>query len=104
MPPGAAVAAAVAVVLGVVLTLLEARKVTRFLPAPVAMGTAFLIPASYAIAMFLGAMLFAAARRRWATKADELGPAAAAGGIAGEAVIGVAIALLTVIGVLGPGS
>ena len=49
----------------------------------------------------LGALLFALAQRRRPDVTDRLGPAIASGAIAGESLMGVAIAILISTGVLG---
>jgi uncharacterized oligopeptide transporter (OPT) family protein len=100
MPRFAPLAAAIGAALGVVLTLLERTRARRFLPAPVALGMACFMPASYALTIFLGAVAFSAVARRWPAAAETHGAAAVSGGIAGEAVLGTVIALLTVLGVL----
>jgi uncharacterized oligopeptide transporter (OPT) family protein len=101
MPPYAPLAAAIGAGLGVALTLLERTRARRLLPAPVALGMAFFLPASYAVTIFLGALAFWAVRRRWPAAAEQHGAAIAAGGIAGEAVLGTVIALLAVLGAFG---
>jgi uncharacterized oligopeptide transporter (OPT) family protein len=96
MPQGAPLAALIAALTGVVLTLAERTRFVRFVPSPIGVGIAFLIPASYSITLAIGALGFALAQRRWPKATDEHGATIAAGGIAGEAVIGIVLALLTV--------
>lgn len=96
MPKGAPLAALIAAILGVVLTLVENSRAGRFFPSAIGIGIAFLIPASYSITLAIGAIGFALAQRRWRSATDEQGATLAAGGIAGEAVMGIVIALLTV--------
>ena len=86
--------------LGTVLTLLGRTRAAPFIPSPTAMGIAVLMPASLTITMFLGATAGALFRRRWPALADTGFTSVAAGGIAGESVMGVAIAALIAFGIL----
>lgn len=96
MPEGAPLAALIGACAGIVLTLLERTRVAPFLPSAVGLGMAFLIPAYYSITLAIGALSFAVLRRRWQRAVDEHGTPIAAGGIAGEAIMGIVIALLAV--------
>jgi uncharacterized oligopeptide transporter (OPT) family protein len=96
MPTGAPLAALIGALTGIALTIVERTRFVRFVPSPIGIGIAFLIPASYSITLAIGAIGFALAQRRWPRRTDEHGATIAAGGIAGEAVMGIAIALLTV--------
>jgi putative OPT family oligopeptide transporter len=103
LPPSALRAAAVAALLGVVLALCEKlapRSTLRFLPSPSGLGIAMVIPASNAIAMFIGAALAALARRWRPEAAARFTVPVASGFIAGESLVGIVIALLVVSGVL----
>src|SRR5207245_2840601 len=59
MPRHAISAALMACVVGIGVTLLNRTRIRRFLPSPIALGTAFLTPASYALAMCGGAIIAA---------------------------------------------
>ncbi|HSN89814.1 MAG TPA: OPT/YSL family transporter [Anaeromyxobacteraceae bacterium] len=100
LPPGALAAAAIAFAAGVALEALGGR--IRFLPTPGALGMGFIAPARFAAALCAGALLGAAWRRRWPASAEALGPAAAAGAIAGESIAGAAAAAVAVAGLVGP--
>ncbi len=100
LPIGASLAGWIGFALGVVLSLLDRVRFGRRLPSAVAMGAGFIIPAYYSITICLGAMLLALARRSRPEASDRLGPSLASGAIAGEALMGVAIALLRSTGVL----
>jgi len=96
VPPSARAAmlagGAIGLVLGVLEALLSPQRAAR-LPSPVALGLAFVIPASISLVMFLGALaawVFAARSERLAARFTI---AAAAGLIAGESIVGVAAAL-----------
>lgn len=101
MPAGAQPAALIGVVAGVALTLLERSRFKRYAPAPIAVGTAFLIPGAYTIAMTMGALIYAGIGAVRPNAVDEHGPTVAAGALAGEAITGLAIAILLVVGALG---
>ena len=100
LPADAVRAAWIGLALGVVLSLLSRGRLRAWLPSAVAMGMGFIIPAYYSITICLGALLFALARRRRPDATDHLGPAIASGAIAGESLMGVAIAILISTGVL----
>ncbi|MCG6873489.1 MAG: OPT/YSL family transporter [Betaproteobacteria bacterium] len=96
VPPSARAAMLVAGVAGLVLGVLEALLPARraiYLPSAVALGLAFVIPASISLMMFLGALIAWVFAVRWPRLAARFGIAAAAGLIAGESIAGVAAAL-----------
>ncbi len=74
-------------------------KVKDYLPSALAFGIAFIVPAFYSLAMFAGALLFAAWRNAHPKSADNLGFAVASGLIAGEGLMGIVAAILTLLGV-----
>lgn len=89
--------------LGVGLALFERlapRRVKPWIPSPAGLGIAMVIPGSNAIAMFLGALVAWLIRRRSQPLADRYVVPVASGLIAGESLMGVAVALLIVFGVL----
>jgi OPT family oligopeptide transporter len=119
----ARLAAQLGVVTGVLLALAEKllpSRLRRFVPSPSAMGIAFVMPASNAMAFFVGGVLAALAVRAdrgpaappshgvgiqgtpacmsWVD--DQLVPIAS-GIIAGESLMGIAVAILTALGILG---
>ncbi|MCE9672230.1 OPT/YSL family transporter [Myxococcus stipitatus] len=65
LPPHAALAGGVAVLVGAALALAERGRAERWLPSPVAMGIGFILPAYFAVTLCLGAG--GAALARWAT-------------------------------------
>jgi uncharacterized oligopeptide transporter (OPT) family protein len=75
-------------------------RVGRFLPSPAAMGMAMLIPANYSVTIFVGAVCVVAARRIRPGLNESHVMTVAAGGIAGESLMGVLVALLSAAGVL----
>jgi putative OPT family oligopeptide transporter len=101
MPLYAPQAGAIALGVGTVLTLLgRTKKIGRFVPLPAAMGTAMLIPASMSAAAVLGAGAVLLLRRARPNIDDPTVVVAAAGGIAGESITGVVIAILIATGLL----
>jgi uncharacterized oligopeptide transporter (OPT) family protein len=96
-------AAAGGLLLGVALALLERlapRRVAHLVPSPSGLGIAMVLPASNALAIFLGALLAWAWRRWWRASAERYVTPVASGLIAGESLMGVAIALLVAAGVV----
>lgn len=102
LPAGTGPAIAVCATLGLLLTLLGQTRVKRFVPSPLALGIGFLIPASYSATICLGSLLLAAAARLRPEWAERTAPVVGAGAIAGEALVGFALAVLVAAGVIGP--
>ncbi len=101
--PTARTGVAVGLLLGVALALLERfapRAWRAWLPSPSGLGIAMVIPASNCIAMFLGAAIAEAVRRRRPELAERTVVPVASGLIAGESLMGILIALLVVFGVI----
>jgi putative OPT family oligopeptide transporter len=73
----------------------------KVLPSGLAFGIAFIIPAFYSLAMFFGTVLFYIWKARSPQNAKELGFAVASGLIAGEGLMGVVNAVLTMAGIGG---
>jgi uncharacterized oligopeptide transporter (OPT) family protein len=100
LPKSGPPAAAIGVALGTILTLLGRTRLARFLPSPTAMGIAALVPASQTATIFLGAVALALYRRRWPKTPEDSLTSAAAGGIAGESIMGVMIAVMIAFGII----
>ena len=104
LPEPARFAILIGLVLGVALALLEKfapTKLKPYVPSPAGMGLAMVIPGSNVLAMFLGGALAALARRFWRAWADRYVVVVGSGLIAGESLMGVAIAMLKATKVLG---
>jgi len=100
LEPSALWAAVVGGVVGILLTLMhKIKSIAKWLPSPVALGIAFIVPGFYSIAMWLGAMITWLYRRKNAEAVDSYGPSLASGLIAGEGLMMVVIALLLILGV-----
>jgi uncharacterized oligopeptide transporter (OPT) family protein len=100
IPPHAGTASLVAAALGVVLTLLERTRLAQFLPSVFAMGLAFVLGAAPAFTMAAGSLVHAILKRAYPKWTREYVQSFAAGGLVGEALIGIVIATLLVTGVL----
>jgi putative OPT family oligopeptide transporter len=89
--------------LGTALALMERfapRALKHLVPSPSGLGISMVIPGSNSIAMFLGALMAWLLRRRKPALADRYVVPVSSGLIAGESLMGVAVALLIVAGVL----
>jgi putative OPT family oligopeptide transporter len=103
MPRHAGLAGAIGFGIGIVLSSFSRGRWGRFMPSPAAMGMAVLSPFSLSFSVAMGgvvALLVSRLRR-----SGESGPlllSMAAGGIAGESVMGVVVAFLIATGFLHP--
>jgi len=102
IPPGAALAAGLALGAGAALELLGRTRAARWLPAPGALGMGFIVPAQYAVTLAAGALAGEAWRAFRPARADEVLLVAGAGAIAGESLAAVVVAAMTVARRLGP--
>jgi uncharacterized oligopeptide transporter (OPT) family protein len=94
--PAAQQAIVVGLVAGAVLTLLEKllpRKLRALVPSPTAIGVSFMIPFANSLAFFVGALAAEIVRRRRPVEVDATVTPVASGFIAGESLMGVAIAI-----------
>ncbi|HMJ50612.1 MAG TPA: OPT family oligopeptide transporter [Polyangiaceae bacterium] len=102
--PAARGAAAIAFLLGIALVLTERwapRKLRPFVPSPSGLGIAMVIPGYNSIAMFLGGFIAEVLRRKRPALAERAIVPVASGFIAGESLMGVLIAVLIALGILG---
>jgi putative OPT family oligopeptide transporter len=101
LPDHALSAVAGGVAFGVIVPVLRATapRLRPWLPSALAFGLAFIVPAYYSIAMFLGAMALVVWRRQSPASAETYGFALASGLLAGEGVMGVVNAVLKILGV-----
>jgi uncharacterized oligopeptide transporter (OPT) family protein len=90
--------------LGIVLALLERAfpKQKKWIPSPTGMGLAFTITGWYSISMFVGACAALAFEKANRKAAEDYVVPVSSGLIAGESLMGVTRALLSVTGVLAP--
>lgn len=101
LPPGAVPAIIIASLIGIVLTVMEARGML-WVPSPTGMGIAMLVPASVVFVMFLGGVVDQVWRRIDPTRRSLYSTPVASGFIAGEAIVAVVIPLLVVLGLVTP--
>jgi OPT family oligopeptide transporter len=90
--------------LGIILALLERfapKSLKPFVPSPSGLGIAMVVPGSNAISMFLGSAIAELTRRIHPQLSEKAVIPVASGIIAGESLMGIAIALLIVSGILG---
>ena len=99
-PAGALTASVIGGIVGSLLAILHQvlpKRRAAYLPSPVALGLAFVIPAFNSMSLFLGALAASLARPvapRWANRFEL---PIASGLVAGESLAGVAIALITLL-------
>lgn len=98
LPPYSATGVYIGIFLGVLLTIGGNTGMKRYLPSPIGIGVAMLLPAYLSISIFAGAMVAAFMKKTtpgwWETYSIPL----ASGLIAGEAIIGLIIELLRTAG------
>jgi len=100
LPPSALFGIVGGVILGIMLTLLERTKIRKFVPSPYGMGIAMIMPVDFSIMIFLGAMIKLLLDKKFAGWMEEYSISLASGLIVGESIIGVVIAVLSVLGLL----
>ncbi len=100
LPPSAGMMVVGAVVFGVILSLLKTvDSVKPYLPSGLAMGIAFIVPAYYSVAMFVGSMFLVYWQKKNPASCKSLNFAVASGLVAGEGLMGVIVAVLTLVGI-----
>lgn len=100
MPSGSIGAIAVAVAVGLALSLTEAlspERVRRYVPSGSAIGLAFVIPAFNSISLFLGALIAAIVGWLWPQWAEKRVVILASGLIVGESLAGVLDAMSSIV-------
>ena len=100
LPSSALFAMLIASGIGLALGIAEAtlpRQVQRWLPSASAIGLAFVIPASTSLGLFCGALLAMLSARFFSHWSTRFLVVMAAGLVAGESLMGVAIALLNMV-------
>ncbi len=101
--PTAKTAIIAGLALGVALALFEEfapRKLRPWMPSPAGLGIAMVLPGSNCIAMFLGSAVAELLRRRAPALAEKTVVPVASGLIAGESLMGIAIAMLVAFGLI----
>jgi uncharacterized oligopeptide transporter (OPT) family protein len=100
LPAHAAVAAGIAIALGLALGIAGRSPRLASLPSPFALGMPFIIPPDISITIAIGALALALVERRWRAFCTDHATTLASGAIAGEAIAGLVIAGLRIAGVL----
>lgn len=100
MPRYGLLAGGIAAVAGGILAALGRTRIGHLVPSPAAMGVAVLMPAYLTFAAFAGCLVLIALRRLRPQVSENTILSVAAGGIAGEAVMGVIVAILIAGGLL----
>lgn len=100
MPQNSIYAVFGAIAFGVVLSLLKkVEKIKKYLPSGLAMGIAFIVPAYYSLAMCFGTVMAIIWKKSKPEQAAALGFAVASGLVAGEGLMGIVTAALTLLGI-----
>jgi OPT family oligopeptide transporter len=98
LPPHAMTAALVGAIVGTLLPFLaKIKKISKWLPSPIALGIAFMVTPYSALSMWLGAILTWLYNRKHADKVDAYGASLASGLIAGEGLMMVVVAILLIL-------
>lgn len=100
LPPGALTALSIAVVLGIVFTVMESTKLKKWTPSPTGLGIGMLVPAAAIIPMFVGAVIDVVWGKVHPKSYERHLTPLASGFIAGEAIIAVVIPILVAVGLL----
>ena len=100
LPPYTFIGVLCGTFLGIVLTLFEDTRWKKYMPSTFGIGIAMFLPAFFSISIFLGSVIKYLIERKFPDWMKNHFVALASGGIVGEAVIGVLIAILTISGLL----
>jgi uncharacterized oligopeptide transporter (OPT) family protein len=100
LPNGAIAAMAIAIVCGVLLTVLGSTRFKLYTPSPTGIGIGMLVPGSLIITMFFGAVLDYFWTKAHPRSRQSYVIPLASGFIAGEAIIAVVIPILATIGII----
>lgn len=103
LPVSARIGALCGLVLGVVLVLLERwapKKAKPFIPTASGLGLSIVIPGASSISFFIGAAIAEVLRRQKPKLADATVLPVSSGFIAGESLMGIAVAMLKAFGVM----
>jgi OPT family oligopeptide transporter len=98
LPRYAMTAALVGALVGTLLPILaKIKKISKWLPSPIALGIAFMVTPYSALSMWLGALLTYIYNRKHAQQVDAYGASLASGLIAGEGLMMVVVAILLIL-------
>ena len=87
---------------GLVIPILELLfpKAKKFIPSATGLGLSMVIPFFNSLSMFLGALIALILEKKWQAISEKYVISVSSGIIAGESLMGVAVALLTASGVI----
>ena len=103
LPPSARTALLIGGLVGIIIPILERlvpEKVKPFIPSPMGLGLACVIPGFNSVSMFLGALIALVVERSRPKLAETYTIPVASGIVAGESLAGVAITLLQAANIL----
>ena len=100
LPEYAGYAVAAGTLLGILLALLETGRWKKYTPSPLGMGIGIVVPAFFTITIFLGSLVGMGLGRLFPKWNEEALLPVASGAIAGEAIVGIVVAALTVFAIL----
>ena len=99
LPQYAEQAVLCAVIGSILLSLLKLNKMLQpWVPSGLAMGIAFIVPAYYSVAMFFGSVFLVCWMKKNPTSCKSLSFPVASGLVAGEGLMGIVVAILTLLG------
>jgi len=96
LPPYAYIGIIAGIVLGILLSILENTNIKRFTPSPFGIGIAMFFPGYYTIPIFLGSIIRLILEKIFPSWMESYATSIASGGIVGESILGVIIAILMV--------
>lgn len=100
LPTNSLYAVVGAIIFGIILSILKQfDSVKKYLPSGLAMGIAFIVPAYYSLAMCFGTVMAILWKKKNPAQAAALGFAVASGLVAGEGLMGIVTAALTLLGI-----
>jgi uncharacterized oligopeptide transporter (OPT) family protein len=99
LPPHTFIGVLCGAFLGILLTILGNTKIRKFIPSPIGLGIAMIVPAFFSISIFLGSMIRFVLEKKLSRWMETYHISIASGCIAGEGIMGVLISIFKVMGV-----
>lgn len=100
LPPFSLSAIIIGGLLGILLSMLEKSKLGKYIPSPFGMGLGLVVPGFISISIFLGSVVGFVMEKKFPSASERYLIPVASGGIAGEAIMGVLISILTILGLV----
>jgi uncharacterized oligopeptide transporter (OPT) family protein len=98
LPPYSTTGVYIGILSGVLLSIGSNTNLRRFIPSPIGIGVAMLLPATMSFSIFAGAMIAVMVKKAYLRWWETYSMPLASGLIAGEAVVGLIIILLQTVG------